>query len=290
MNRPGPIALIGGLEHRRGCETIDGRLLADLDVAAPRAVVVPVASTRRQLPLTAALARTYWARLGARVSMAIPDGNGCRSALDAVAAADVIVLPGGHPNRFVASLAASPVWDAIIDRWREGAAIAGSSAGAMCLFAWRLRLYPPDPLNLIPGLGPFHRFVVAPHFDRFRAQRWALRLTDRFDPLGLIGLDESTAMVGRDGRFTVAGPGEVTVIEDGRLTVHPSGSTFELDLDDRHVPLPETALHSVASHTASTHQHVSEAVGGDQRLPGPVDVAVLAEHGRLPVPVRSASR
>jgi cyanophycinase-like exopeptidase len=230
MNTPGPVALLGGHEHRRGTEAIERTLLDQLGAVAPRVTVQPVASPARQVGAAAALARNYWTGLGASVRIAMPDRNGSRGALEAVCDADVIVLTGGVPNRLVAALGASPVWDLILQRWRGGAAISGSSAGAMSLFAWRLKLYPPNPLELIPGLGPFDGYLAAPHFSRFRAERWATSVTRRFDGLGVLGLDEGAAIVGRDGHFTVAGTGAVTVIHDGRLTVHRPGTPLDLDL------------------------------------------------------------
>jgi cyanophycinase-like exopeptidase len=125
MTTAGPVALLGGHEHRRGSEAIERTLLEQVGVTAPQVTVLPVASAARQRGMAAALARTYWTNLGASVRIAVPDANGSRHALDAIADADVIVLTGGVPNRLVAALGASPVWDAILERWRQGAGLAG---------------------------------------------------------------------------------------------------------------------------------------------------------------------
>lgn len=250
---PGPIALLGGHEHREGTERIERTLLEQLGVAAPRVTVLPVAAPARQVGMVAALARTYWSRLGATVRIAMPHACGSHEALDAVAEADVIVLPGGVPNRLVAALGASPVWDLVVRRWRAGAALAGSSAGAMSLFAWRLRLYPPNPLALIPGLGPFDGWIAAPHFGRFHAERWATRVADRFGGLGVLGLDEGTAIVGRDGHFIVVGHGALTVIADGEMSVHSPGAQVALDV---HAPTSRVELHD--------HRHASGEPGLEQ--------------------------
>lgn len=240
MKTAGPVALLGGHEHRQGNEAIEHTLLDQAGVAAPRVAVLPVASARRQAGMVAALARNYWTNLGASVRIAMPDRGGSRQALQAVADADVIVLTGGVPNRLVAALGASPVWDLILQRWRDGAAISGSSAAAMSLFTWRLRLYPPNMLDLIPGLGPLRGWIAAPHFNRFRAHRWAEWLSHRFGDLGLLGLDEGTAIIGRQGRFTVAGKGAVTLIRDGHTGVHRAGARLRLHTENhpqtRHAP------------------------------------------------------
>jgi cyanophycinase len=250
MNDHGPVALLGGHEHRHGTEGIERTLLEQLGAAAPRVAVVPVASARRQVGMVAALARTYWTALGATVRIALPDANGSRHALDVIAGADVIVLTGGVPNRLVSALGASPVWDAIIERWREGAALAGSSAGAMSLFAWRLRLYPPHPLDLVPGLGPLDGWIAAPHFGRFRAERWATAVSGRFAGLGILGIDEGTALVGRRGRFAVVGSGAVSVLRHDRLAVHRAGTELALDLHEpvRPIRSPEVTQVTPPAH------------------------------------------
>lgn len=241
MSTKGPVALLGGGEHRRGTEQIERTLLELTGVAAPRVTVLPVASAARQVGMVASLARNYWMGLGASVRIALPDAGGVRQALEAVDDADVVVLTGGVPNRLVAALGASPVWDRILQRWQEGTALVGSSAGAMSLFAWRLRLYPPHPFELVPGLGPFDGWIAAPHFGRFHAQRWAAPVSHRFAGLGVLGIDEGTALVGRGDRFTVVGGGRLTLVEDGRVTVHEPGADVRLDLGvgQRLADLPE---------------------------------------------------
>lgn len=224
----GPLALLGGDEHRPGSEVITRALLDRLGRPAPRVTVVPVASAPRQVGMVAALARNHWTALGTTVGIALPGGG--ERACDAVAGADVIVLPGGVPDRVVGALGASPLWDLALARWRAGAALVGSSAGAMGLFAWRLRLYPPRPLALVPGLGPLGGWVAAPHFDRFRARHWGAAAAPRLHGLGVLGLDEGTAVVGRGRHFTVAGHGAVTTITGGAVRVHHAGAQIVLEV------------------------------------------------------------
>jgi cyanophycinase-like exopeptidase len=144
--------------------------------------------------------------------------------------ADVVVLPGGVPNRLVGALQGTPVLEQIVARWIHGAAVTGSSAGAIALFEWRLNLYPPDPFRLIPSFGMLSGFVAAPHFDRLRVARWQSPFIGRLGGLGVIGLDESTGLVGRDGAWQVLGLGSVTVATPDHLEVFPAGSTVEMRL------------------------------------------------------------
>ncbi|MPZ53583.1 MAG: hypothetical protein GEU79_12765 [Acidimicrobiia bacterium] len=228
----GPLALLGGMEHLPIFLDADRALLDMTGADQPRVSVVPVASTRKKRPEAAALARGHWAKLGARVTVALPE-HGLAHALEVVHDADVIVLTGGHPNLLVGGLGASPLWDEIVARWLDGAALSGSSAGAMAVFQWRIRLYPPDPLKLIPGLGLVHDYVAAPHFDRLRVRRWGQRVLHRLGGHGIIGIDEGTALMGHGDIFTVAGSGEVTVIDDTGMEAFTRGSEVTLDIHTR---------------------------------------------------------
>lgn len=228
----GPVALLGGGEHRDGCEPIDRWLLERSGRTDPRVAVLPAASTAAMLPATAALARTWWTALGARVTVVHPGALRSVAAADAIAAADVIVLTGGVPGRLVAALGASTAWERVLDRWREGAALSGSSAGAMALLTWRLCLRAPRPLRLTPGLGPLDAHVVVPHFDRLIAQRglspWATRAQRRLGGLAVLGIDERTALVADGHDVRALGAGTVTVIDGGRCRLVGAGGAVRL--------------------------------------------------------------
>lgn len=229
MNRPGPIALIGGGEHTPPMVAADRKLLDLVGVAVPRVAVFPQAPSRRQMAKTVALARNHWGRLGARFRIALPHED-MNEAMDAAAEADIVVIPGGHPDKLIAGLGASPLTDFMIGRWLDGVAIAGSSAGAMGLFEWRIKLYPPNPLRLLPGLGALDGYVAAPHFDRFQASRWSHRVLDRLGGLDILGLDEQTALVGHNGDFEVLGRGSVTMVTARGTSHHPTGGRVSVDL------------------------------------------------------------
>lgn len=215
---PGPIVLLGGGEHRRPCVAIDRWILERVGHPRPRVAVIPAASTAATLPSTAALARSYWSALGVHVRVVVPSRTCTSQHDDALAAADVVVLTGGVPGRVITALGASPVWDAVLDRWRAGAVLSGSSAGAIALFAWRLALRVPNPLLVVPGLGPLDGHVCVPHFDRFvgrhpARRRWAQAATRRLAGLGVVGIDEATALVVDGPRMHVLGQGAVTFVD-----------------------------------------------------------------------------
>jgi cyanophycinase-like exopeptidase len=68
----------------------------------------------------------------------------------------------------------------------------------------------------------------------------------------VLGLDESTGVVGRNGQFTVVGGGALTVIADGELRVHPANTQVTLDISDD--PAPRYALAAVVRFDPRVHE------------------------------------
>jgi cyanophycinase len=135
-------------------------------------------------------------------------------------------LVGGDPGHTVAVLRGSAVWTAIAGAWRTGAALGGSSAGAMAFGEWSLireRWPNRSTRRYADGLGLVTSVAVLPHFETFGG-RWvdpARAAAPREDVI-LLGIDERTAALWQGGQWRVAGPGQVTVIAgDGRRTFEP---------------------------------------------------------------------
>ncbi|HJU81730.1 MAG TPA: Type 1 glutamine amidotransferase-like domain-containing protein [Acidimicrobiia bacterium] len=231
---PGPIGLLGGLEHYPLTESLDRQLLEEVGVCSPSVIVLPFACLPWQEVAAGELARSHWTRIGARVRVqcrqrGIPD----LATLGAIRNADVIVLPGGVPHRLLGALVGTLLWEEVADRWRAGAAVTGSSAGAMALFEKRVALDPTNLLRLVPGLGLLAGYVAGPHFDRLHVRRWLALALGRVAPLGILGLDESTGLVGRPGAMKVLGAGSVTIAERDRVETYGAGAVIDIDLVNR---------------------------------------------------------
>jgi cyanophycinase len=221
----GLVALVGGCEHRRGWELI-GRDLVERTVAGrPRVALVPMASSLRKQPHEVERARVYWSSLGAAFGVADHRRSAQESA-DALAEADIVVISGGVPARLHAALAGSWIRDRIVELWRRGSTIVGSSAGAMELCEWRLAA--PGPRPLARGLGLLGGCAAAPHFDRYGMHRWAGALVRMLGDILLVGVDERTALVGRAGRFEVVGEGAVTILRRAGRSSHAPGGEVAL--------------------------------------------------------------
>lgn len=229
MRSPGPIALLGGGEHLGPTIPLDRRLLELSGATRPVVVILPQAPAKGQLAKTVALARNYWARMGVDVRIARPELDPMRAEV-ALMGADIAVIPGGHPNKLIGGLGPSPLTDLMVTKWLDGMAISGSSAGAMALFEWRIKLYPPNPFRLLPALGLLDGHVAAPHFDRFKASRWAHRVVDGLNGLSVLGLDEATGIVGHNKNFEVFGEGTASVVTDAATTSYPRGARVDVDL------------------------------------------------------------
>lgn len=145
--------------------------------------------------------------------------------------ARLVYLLGGFPRHLCETLQGSPAWEAALEAWREGAVIAGSSAGAMVLCE---HYYDPYQKKLLKGLGLLPRACVLPHYNT-SGRDWAAKLTPMLPDAVLIGIDEATGMLRADGTaedWSVCGAGKVTLHlpgPGGRVTRSLShGQTFTL--------------------------------------------------------------
>ena len=228
----GPLALVGGDELNPGNEPQD-RVLVDAAAGGP-AFVLATAAARRRPETAVANARRWFASLGLDVEeLPATRRAHVRSPENAERARTgrFFYLVGGDPGIVPAMLAGTPVWDAIVDAWRGGAALGGSSAGAMALGEWTLvrqRMPGDDRRRYAPALGLVPGAAVLPHFDTF-GHRWvrsALASAPRHDVV-LLGPDERTAAVWRAGSWSALGDGGVTVIEGGERRVYAAGSPID---------------------------------------------------------------
>src|SRR5262245_8324432 len=171
----GLLALVGGDEFRPGNEEHD-RLLVDHRGPGP-AYVVPTAAARQRPDLAVATAQRWFKGLGLDVvELPVLKRSDATSAKNVELAehGGFFYLTGGDPGLVVDVLRDSPVWRAIEAAWRGGAALAGSSAGAMAMGEWTLirRAYPGHAERRYkPALDLVPRMAVAPHFDTF-GHRW----------------------------------------------------------------------------------------------------------------------
>jgi cyanophycinase len=212
----GPLALVGGGEWTEGC-TFD-RGLIDA-VGADEVLVLPTGSAYEHPERLVTAAEAWFSGMGVKVRgldvLARPDASHPDN-LSAIRAARFVYLAGSSPMHLRSVLKDSPLWEALFEQWNAGAALAGSSAGAMVLC---------DPMvdqrggAFTLGLGLVEGVAVVPHLDSWSDEK--THRTHQLAPKGLVvaGVDERTALV-RDGngKWTIEGAGAATVWRDGQET------------------------------------------------------------------------
>jgi cyanophycinase len=209
----GPLALVGGGEWSDGC-TFD-RMLIDA-VGADEVLVLPTGSAYEHPERLVAAAEAWFGGLGVQVRglmvLARPDASDAAN-LEAVRAARFIYLAGTSPMHLRSVLKDSALWDALLEQWRGGGAVAGSSAGAMVLC---------DPMvdqrggAFTLGLGLLEGVAIVPHHDTWSEEK--AQRTQQLAPKGLVvaEVDERTALVRNgDGKWSAEGAGTVTIWRDG---------------------------------------------------------------------------
>ena len=229
----GTLLLAGSGEFRPPMVTVDVELLRHTPGAPPKKVAI--------LPTAAGLevSVSSWIRDGAAHFGAL----GCEAygvqAIDragvedrdhvaALAAADLVYLSGGSPGYLVETLRESAAWGTIVERWRAGATLAGSSAGAMAMGehalvrregqVGRMPAFWEPGLGLLPGIG------VIPHYDRFGPERTLPRVQDAPDGMVVLGIDEDTVILLVGGEARVLGLRTVTVWKDRQPILVESGA------------------------------------------------------------------
>jgi cyanophycinase len=235
---PGPVALIGAGEFLPAMAEFDAGLLAATGRTRPRVAILPTASApdgEEVFQRWAAMGVAHFGALGAEVEPVLVqdrfDANDT-SAAQAVGEADLIYLSGGKPAHLIETLEDTAVGRAIDDAHQRGAVLAGCSAGAMVLaghaFDFRLWLMPwllrwRAGLGLVPGMS------VMPHYDAWPEPICALIALQAPRGSVVLGIDEGTAVIGRDGAWQVHGRARVTLWRGRRRDRYRAGEVFRLD-------------------------------------------------------------
>jgi len=220
------LALAGGNEFNPGNEEQD-RVLVENAGSGP-AYVVPTAAARQGPDRAVAHARDWFRRLELDLEElpVLKRGDATSAELaERARAGRFFYLVGGDPGLVAQVLRGSAVWRAMFAAWRDGASLAGSSAGAMALCSHTLvRAVWPNRFNRRPAgaLGLLARTAVLPHFDTF-GHRWVESAQAAAPELTLLGIDERSAAMWREGTWSAMGPGSVTVIKGAKVERFASG-------------------------------------------------------------------
>jgi cyanophycinase len=234
---PGSVALVGAGEFLPAMSEIDAELLASTSRSRPRVAILPTASYpdgEDVFQRWSAMGIEHFAALGAEVEPVLVRDRAAADdpgAAQAVGEADLIYLSGGKPRYLLSALHGSAVGRALAAAHERGSVLAGCSAGAMALagrsFDFRVRLS-PWPLRWTDGLGFADGVSVVPHYDAWPEPFSALIALQAPTGCTVLGIDEETAVIGRDGAWQVHGKARVTVWRGRRRERYRAGDAFRL--------------------------------------------------------------
>jgi cyanophycinase len=216
---PGPIALVGSGEFLPQMAAVDRHLL---EGRPARAAFLPTAAGEEgpdSIHRWLQLGTKHYESLGIE-PVPVPvithaDANNTEL-VARLAGVGLIYLSGGNPGYLAQTLRGSAMWDAIVAAWKNGAALAGCSAGAMALTMQAPVVRGGRPAQH-PGLGLLNHLAVLPHFDRMA--QWDPGFLDRARQqlqvgVTLVGIDEDTALVGGPHQWKVFGRQRVSVLAE----------------------------------------------------------------------------
>ena len=205
----GTLALVGGLPFTDGC-TFDAGLLAAS--GGDEVVVLPTAAAYEhpQREVDAAAAH-FGARGGQVVGL---DLLTRRDAVDPelverVRSARFLYLAGGSPMHLRSVVKDSPVWDALVAAWQDGAVVAAASGAARVLCD---PMVDPRGGAFTVGLGLLADLAVIPHHNDWSEDKAHRTLLLAPANLLVVGIDDATALIrDPDGTWRVEGAGSVAV-------------------------------------------------------------------------------
>ena len=219
---PGRIALVGSGEYLPVMHEVEAWLLQDRPARYVQLATAAAPEGEKTLD--------YWRGLGAKaaerlgVEQVFVDVRDRHSANDPqlaelVRGAGAVYFSGGNPTYLAKTLAGSAVLKAIEEEWRQGASLAGCSAGAMAIGGYIPNLRHPK-VGGTDGFGIVPEVRVLPHFDRYSS--WipdfaAHLLATRGSHT--VGIDEETALIAEPSgdehwNFRVAGRQRAWLIND----------------------------------------------------------------------------
>ncbi len=142
----------------------------------------------------------------------------------AVQSASGIFISGGTQMRLPALIGGTPLEAAILEAYRRGVIIAGTSAGAAVMPKVMIGYGKGGPTpregmaHFTPGLGLTERIVFDQHFrQKDRLGRLIYLIASHPGLLG-IGIDENTAAIVEDeSSITVTGSGAVTIVDGSEM-------------------------------------------------------------------------
>ena len=211
------LALLGSGEFLPWAQDVDRWLAENATASSERALIIPTASAPEGADVF-----ERWSEMGRAHYRAIglaPEVVPLRTRADAddpayvdmVADARIVFFSGGNPGYLAETLRGTAFWDAILAAVADGTAFGGCSAGAVAPGVLAPYVANDAFERWVDGLGMLARAFVIPHFnmmETYGGPGFLQTLIDQCpDGAGVVGIDEDTALVGRDGDWHVVSAG-----------------------------------------------------------------------------------
>jgi cyanophycinase len=218
-NQPGALALVGSGEYLPEAQLLEAELLR-FGISRGKSntyIQIPTAAGKEgedRLDFWRQRGADQAARIGCEVRylpvLSREDAFN-KQWIEEIKSAGLIYFSGGDPVHLAEVFADTPMWQAIVQAWREGASLAGCSAGAMA-FGGKIigirRSHISAGLNLLPEIE------VIPHYDKFLGwlpDRVTAAIVRKDADTALLGIDENTALVLTD-KWRKYGTGKVHIL------------------------------------------------------------------------------
>ncbi len=220
----GALVVVGG--GNTGADIVSPTLA----LAGGRDAIVAVLPQSSAEPDAGDASVAMWREAGAREAAKVSFDDRALAAA-ALRRATLIWVPGGDQNRFMKAIAGTGLAEVIGERYKAGAIVGGTSAGAAVMSAVMitgdadLQSITAGKTITASGLGLWPEAIVDQHFlKRQRDNRLIAAVLDQRTLVG-VGIDESTAVIVRDGAFSVIGKSAVVVIDprDADIDRTPQG-------------------------------------------------------------------
>ncbi len=218
----GTVMIIGGAEDKIRDRIILSRFVA---LAGGEDAVVVIVSTASSLGTEAGERyRQIFSELGVQTIRPVHAMTRAQANDEAFArllrGATGIYLTGGNQLRLSSTIGGTRLAEAILDRFRDGAVVAGTSAGASAMSSHMIAFgasgaTPKHRMAAIAaGLGVLPGVIVDQHFQQRNRLGRLLSLIAQNPSLLGIGVDEDTAgVVGPDHVLEVIGRGSITIVD-----------------------------------------------------------------------------
>jgi cyanophycinase len=190
----------------------------------PNIAIIPTAAAKENPSLAAKNGVNYFRKLGGiahpvyvlnRKDSSNPD------LVSQIESSDILYLTGGNPKHLVDTLKESRFLEAFLDKFEQGAIVAGSSAGAM---AMGLVMEYGETTEALGIIGPI---LSIPHHEKKDPERVHQQsLKNIAKGMSVIGIDSGTAVISDGATLTVHGKGEVVLYKNEGWETFRSGNTL----------------------------------------------------------------